>query len=209
MKSSLPPPDDCSPEAVAALHARVRELQTQLLDERRMSRTDYLTGLMNLRGMEETLLRMAATCMRERKPLSVIFLDLQGFKQINDTYGQPTGDHVLRHVGKVLGAVYTGDTDSLSVLRPLDAAARVGGDEFVVLLPGADFEVTRRVAQRLEFVLGEKEFVALNTPFWGLGIHRGIGTIISREDLKNPIASLYQPVAAAMSANKRIKKSQQ
>ncbi len=107
---------------------------------------DEMTGLANSRAWREEVL---AEGERRRPPgegLGVIFIDLDNFKQINDTYGHPVGDQVLAEVAERIR----------SVLRAGDVAARVGGDEFAVLLRGlSSVEDARAVAQRLAEVLAE------------------------------------------------------
>jgi diguanylate cyclase len=87
---------------------------------------DPLTGLANRRRMEQDLQRMLAASERDGKSLVVAFIDLDGFKEINDHYGHEAGDDLLVYVARSL----------TSVVRPTDLVARTGGDEFVVLAPG-------------------------------------------------------------------------
>lgn len=88
---------------------------------------DPLTDLFNRRYLEETLERELTRCLREELPLSVIMMDLDLFKRINDTHGHKAGDILLQAVAKLL------QTSS----RSEDVACRFGGEEFVVILPGA------------------------------------------------------------------------
>jgi len=86
---------------------------------------DPLTGLYNRRYMEETLVRELARAQRQKHPLSVIVVDVDHFKKINDTHGHPVGDAVLRKTGQYLG----------SAVRESDVACRFGGEEFMLILP--------------------------------------------------------------------------
>jgi diguanylate cyclase (GGDEF)-like protein len=107
--------------------------------DRTEARHDPLTGLFNRRYLEELLIRELAWAQQNHKHLSVLLLDLDGFKSYNDTHGHLAGDRVLEHVaGSLAAAVRTGDT-----------LVRFGGDEFVVVLPNTSGEVARRVARDL------------------------------------------------------------
>ncbi len=114
-------------ESVAQAAPVLANLRNLALAEFRAA-TDALTGLSNKRAVQDTVKRMAAQASRTVSPLSAIALDLDHFKQINDTYGHSLGDAVLAAVGAVLG-------DSV---RASDFVGRSGGEEFIVLLPNAD-----------------------------------------------------------------------
>jgi diguanylate cyclase (GGDEF)-like protein len=96
-----------------------------LRDARLAAAIDPLTGCLNHGAMRERLSEEIARARRQNTPLAVTILDLDDFKRVNDTYGHPTGDALLRHVAEALRAEY----------RSFDQVARYGGDEFVVILP--------------------------------------------------------------------------
>ena len=104
-----------------------------------MAREDALTGLGNRRAFAEALSREVARARREEEPLGVIVGDLDHFKEINDRAGHATGDEYLRRAAEAL----------LATARGGDTCFRWGGDEFAVLLPGADREQAEAVAERL------------------------------------------------------------
>jgi diguanylate cyclase (GGDEF)-like protein len=109
-----------------------------LRDARLAAAIDPLTGCLNHGAMRERLSEEIARARRQGTPLAVTILDLDNFKRVNDTYGHPTGDVLLRHVAEALRAEY----------RSFDQVARYGGDEFVVILPnvrgpGADVAAAR------------------------------------------------------------------
>lgn len=106
--------------------------QVHLLFERENERAtqDFLTGLLNRRSFREVLLAEIERSRRYAHPLTIIFLDLDNFKQLNDTKGHATGDSALQDVATTL-------RDSL---RTGDSVARLGGDEFAVLLPEIGYE---------------------------------------------------------------------
>jgi diguanylate cyclase (GGDEF)-like protein len=92
---------------------------------REQSIRDPLTGLFNRRFMQESLTRELLRSKRKKFPLTVVFLDLDHFKRVNDTFGHDAGDTVLRSVAEALRNHYRGD----------DVVCRYGGEEFAVILP--------------------------------------------------------------------------
>ena len=103
-----------------------------------MAHTDPLTGLVNHRGFHEALAAELARAQRDGTQLSLVNVDLDDFKTINDTHGHPYGDEVLRGIGTQLrGSVRQGDT-----------AARVGGEEFALILPGTSSDAAYEIAER-------------------------------------------------------------
>jgi diguanylate cyclase (GGDEF)-like protein len=118
------------------LMARMRYL---LEEERQLSRMDYLTGVSNGRAFWEDLEVELERMRRDLKPLTVVFIDVDNFKQVNDKLGHKAGDDVLQCIG----------TTMKKVTRVIDVVARIGGDEFAMLLPGADVEAGKTVAERL------------------------------------------------------------
>jgi diguanylate cyclase (GGDEF)-like protein len=119
----------------APVLANLRNLS---LAERRAA-TDALTGLPNKRGLEDTLKRLVAQANRSLTPLAVIAVDLDHFKDVNDTYGHERGDEVLAAFGVMLR----------TNVRTVDVAARSGGEEFIVLLPDTDRAGAMHVAEHL------------------------------------------------------------
>lgn len=113
---------------------------------RALSETDVVTGLANRRAFETAFGRLRALSERERFPLACLYLDLDDFKRFNDEYGHAAGDEALRAVGRVL----------FRVSRAGDVAARVGGDEFAVLMSGAPMHAVRAVAERIRTELARE-----------------------------------------------------
>jgi diguanylate cyclase (GGDEF)-like protein len=100
-------------------------LRMHLDRERRLARMDPLTGILNGRAFSEEAERFLALAKRKEKPMTVVFVDVDDFKRVNDTFGHSGGDKVLCAVAKAL----------VQCTRPYDLVARMGGDEFCVLLP--------------------------------------------------------------------------
>lgn len=105
--------------------------------------TDALTSLLNRRGLETALEREEENARRSGQRIACLVADLDGLKEINDRHGHAAGDHALRAFARVMR----------SVVRRTDHVARMGGDEFVVILPGADENIAVRLQERLEAAL--------------------------------------------------------
>jgi diguanylate cyclase (GGDEF)-like protein len=123
-------------DQLARQNARLAELAT----------TDELTGVKNRRRFREDLELLFAQADRHGLPLSLIMLDLDHFKQYNDTFGHPAGDEVLHWVGTTLQASVRGH----------DVIARFGGEEFVMLLPATDEDEAMEVAERLRSAIASR-----------------------------------------------------
>jgi diguanylate cyclase (GGDEF)-like protein len=104
-----------------------------------LSMRDPLTGLFNRRYLEETMARELPRARRMGENVGVIVLDLDHFKQLNDTHGHDAGDHVLGRMGELLKHATRGS----------DIACRFGGEEFALILPGASLDVTRKRAEAI------------------------------------------------------------
>jgi diguanylate cyclase (GGDEF)-like protein/PAS domain S-box-containing protein len=114
-----------------------QEIEMRRLEYRALH--DALTGLPNRAFLSDELQKALDTAERDDRPLALIFMDINGFKQINDTLGHPVGDQVLQHAARRLR----------QTLRALDMIARLGGDEFAILLPGMGEDGASRVAQKI------------------------------------------------------------
>lgn len=122
--------------ALADTNSRLERHQVQL---ETLATTDALTGLLNRRALWDRARVELARAQREHTPLSLLVLDLDHFKQVNDRWGHPAGDAVLHHVaGLMQGTV-----------RRTDVVGRLGGEEFVVLLPQAGAEAAAHLADKL------------------------------------------------------------
>ena len=112
--------------------------------------TDDLTQLFNLRYLSEVLRREGSRAVRTRQPLSLLFIDLDGFKEFNNTYGHQCGSRALVEAGAVIR----------DCVRATDVVARFGGDEFSVVLPGTGSDRAMVVADRVRTRLASHRFLA-------------------------------------------------
>ena len=117
---------------------------------RRQARIDSLTGLLNRRAFDDKLAREVETAASLGYDVTLVLCDLDRFKQINDRYGHPMGDKVLRAVGAILA-------DSV---RDRDSAARYGGEELALILPGTPLLGGRRLSERIRRRLEELELTS-------------------------------------------------
>ncbi|MBM4271830.1 MAG: GGDEF domain-containing protein [Deltaproteobacteria bacterium] len=120
-------------DAVIASYAEIGDQYEQY------GSVDALTGLHNRHWLDNMLKRLCARSSTDNKPLSLIMIDIDHFKEFNDHFGHLYGDHVLYSVARTIS----------DLLRPTEIIARYGGDEFIVLLPDLDITVAKMVAERL------------------------------------------------------------
>jgi len=127
----------------------VAKLHDVIAREEALGRIDLLTELCNVRGFNEQADRVLALCNRYARPVTLAFIDIDNFKNVNDTLGHSAGDLLLRKVATVLKASF----------RSSDIIARFGGDEFVVLLPETEADHASALLEKLRLrLLGLPEF---------------------------------------------------
>jgi two-component system cell cycle response regulator len=126
-------------KALYDLRTKNTELEKSLRRVEEMAATDPLTGLYNRRHFGKVLEQLHSESLRYSTSLSCVMIDLDGYKQLNDTFGHAVGDQLLVVAGKVIAAN----------MRRMDIAARYGGDEFILLLPHANIHEASAVVDRL------------------------------------------------------------
>lgn len=120
--------------------SRTNALERAIGTLRRQATRDPMTGLYNRLMFEQTFARLVEACRHEHHDLAVLMLDVDHFKALNDTLGHAAGDQLLRDIGQLIRS---------SVREGADAAFRMGGDEFVILMTGADESTAMALSQRL------------------------------------------------------------
>jgi diguanylate cyclase (GGDEF)-like protein len=169
--------------------ARLTELSDELADR---ARTDTLTGLLNRRGIEEGLVQISGRSRRREEPLTILMIDLDRFKQVNDEHGHEAGDLVLKAFADCMR----------EALRTEDLYGRFGGDEFLVALTDAGADAGATAAQRLRAaaqaadlsVIGLEGGIALS-----VGIASGLHTTAA-ELIRTADEDLYRDKAGRRAA---------
>jgi two-component system cell cycle response regulator len=150
------------------------------------ARADPLTGAFNRGYFDAHAPRLAARCRPARQSLSVLMIDVDNLKQVNDAHGHSAGDRVLKQVVNRV----------TSALRPSDLVARMGGDEFAVVMPETDLDAALQIAERLRGRIAE-------TPVEGVAVTVSIGVAASRPDVEEEPEVTLQRADAAVYEAKR------
>lgn len=166
----------------AALHNAMLHAELQ-----KVAITDPLTGLYNRRGLLELGRREIERFERFGTPLSAIMLDIDHFKQVNDTYGHSVGDQVLRGLAD----------RCRTLVRLVDILGRYGGEEFVVVLPETDLFQAAAVAERLRRAIEEQPFETEQGP---ITITTSLGVSRARQNLSSLVGLIEQTDAALYQA---------
>ncbi len=157
----------------------------QALDElTRIANADQLTGLLNRRGFEVSLMEEISRSTRNQQPIGLAMFDIDHFKLINDEHGHPTGDVVLREIAR---RIETGH-------RPYDIAARWGGEEFMVIFPNSDLEATLAAAERIALSIAVRP-VIIGASVLNVRVSGGVTSCLGSE-----VVSAAEFIAVADSA---------
>lgn len=159
------------------LLAKLRHDNQQL---QRLAATDALTHLQNLRSFQDILAHQFRTAKRYGRRLSLLGLDVDHFKRVNDVHGHPSGDYVLKELASIL----------TSSVRESDVVCRTGGEEFTVILPEADASQAEAFAERIRAVTEQREFLV-----HGRSIHAtvslGVATFPTDVEITEPDLLIY------------------
>jgi len=149
---------------------------------------DPLTRLLNRRGMEDALQISIAQASRRGLPTSAIMVDIDHFKQVNDSFGHETGDHVLRQVAEIINRLS----------RSSDVVARTGGEEFLLVLPDTALDSARLLAERIREAIGARPLL-VDSQRIAITASLGVACIVGHMNL----ADLSQEADRAMYLAKR------
>jgi diguanylate cyclase (GGDEF)-like protein len=158
-------------------------LKAQLLD---LATTDFLTGAFNRRHFGTALQSELERAGRQPNPFSVIFFDVDRFKQVNDSFGHEAGDRVLVGVAQLIQ----------KQLRKTDVFARYGGEEFAILLPQTKREGALALAEKCRLALQENSFAEVGSVSASFGVATFEGNETSNQFLKRVDQALYQAKAS-------------
>ncbi len=186
---------DCSCHNCKKLENQVAELEAKVALLQQQVTRDPLTGLLNRRGFDNAMKREMGRAERSKKPFCFASLDLDHFKEVNDTYGHGIGDQVLRELGELL----------LKDCRDMDTVARVGGEEFGIILSETSIEgayqyierLRQKIADTLVIRLGRNKKVRCTASF-------GVGQFTP----KQPIEKLLEKVDDALYTAKAAGRNQ-
>lgn len=139
-------------EEAESSQEKIKKLQEELTQLSEAVRMDQLTGVLNRRGLDDALTTEISRFGRGGGPLTLALLDIDNFKNLNDTYGHHVGDAALKHLANVVK----------KTIRPTDIVTRLGGEEFVILLPDTNIEEAVITMTRLQRTLTKEYFLGNN-----------------------------------------------
>lgn len=178
-------------EQVESANMQIARLQRELDETSELVRHDALTGTLNRKGLDEALERELGRARRKGSPVCIAMLDIDNFKQLNDTFGHKTGDEALRHLSEVIR----------NATRPQDLVGRYGGEEFLILLPETTLEDGIQAITRLQRELTKRFFLADNQRIL-ITFSAGVASVRGDEDPYSAIDRADKAMYAAKRAGK-------
>ena len=167
-------------QEISALQATTGVLLTRTEEAEDSSRRDDLTGVLNRPWLDRLLDREFTQAVVFGRDLSIAHVDVDRFKNINEKFGTEVGDHVLRSCAQLLQ----------SCVRGSDLVARYGGEEFMVVLPGADRDIAKQVAQRILSAVAEANHAPQNSPPVAITVSIGVVTHTIKKRFPSTLALL-------------------
>jgi len=137
-----------------------------------MAVTDQLTGLYNRRFMENQIAQLMKRALKSDEKLSIVIADIDHFKKINDVFGHDVGDDVLREFASRLATNF----------RPTDLCCRIGGEEFVIIMPNTAEDQAASIAERLRRHIADAAFKSPRGDVIPVTVSAGIAGLIGRSD---------------------------
>jgi diguanylate cyclase (GGDEF)-like protein len=179
--------------SIRALSTEITARERRETELRRMAETDPLTLLLNRRTFETAVVHSIARSHATNVALSIIIVDLDHFKAVNDTYGHATGDTVLRAMAEKLAS---------SVRRDSDHVGRLGGEEFAVCLPSAEAAHARRIAESLRGALAGTSIPTACGKIIRVTASFGVATLLPGEDFEQLFERADRALYAAKSGGR-------
>lgn len=167
------------------LHEQARQIQTHVTE----ARTDALTGLPNRRAFNDELVRRIAEWQRKKATFCLLLADIDHFKALNDRCGHPAADEVLRGLAEVFK----------TVLREMDLVARIGGEEFGMVLPSTNYRDAMQAAQRVRAAVAAARFQAGLEQSLHITVSLGLASVRTGDDS----VSILRRADQALYASKR------
>lgn len=170
---------------------RMQKLQEELQQLSEVVRIDQLTGVLNRRGMDEALNTEIARFKRSGESLSVALLDIDNFKSLNDQHGHAVGDQALKHLASVVKRA----------VRPTDIVTRMGGEEFVVILPNTNLDEAVVTMSRLQRSLTKEYFLGNNQKLL-ITFSAGVALFNTEDDVSSILLRADQSMYLAKKSGK-------
>ena len=175
---------------IGMLRGRIAQLQERVEQLDLLAHEDSLVGLPNRRGFMRALDRLIDRVGRYQENCALLFVDVDGLKLINDSFGHQAGDEALIQIARLL----------VGGVRKSDIVARIGGDEFAILLSHSDEDSARETASRLIDVIADSDFMHCGQPL-PLSVAIGAASISSEDTPETAMAradhEMYRIKAAA------------
>lgn len=175
----------------------IKKLMKEIDSLHAQSTIDTLTGLFNVRYFNKIIEKEVERAKRYKYSISIIFMDIDHFKDINDIYGHDCGNVVLNEIGKLLN----NSSENINMLRKSDIAIRYGGEEFIVICPNTKKEQAYIVAERIRKTIEKKRFTYSSTI---INVTVSIGIAEHKGTSKKPIAYTIKNADSAMYKAKHL-----